>query len=312
MSRVVLLVGATATGKSAVALAAARAAGAEIVGADAFQLYRGFDLGTAKPGAEERAAVPHHLIDEFDPTEECTAGEYARRARAVLDEIASRGRAALVVGGSGFYVRALCSGLAPMPRVPRALREELKARAAREGLEPLRAELARLDPRAAERIAPRDAQRLVRALEVALSTGRSLSSWHDDPEQPRPLALAARFGLTLPRAALYDRIAARVEEMVARGWPHEVEGLLASGLARDAPAFRAIGYSEWARHFDGDAGREETIRAIVGATRRYAKRQETWFRREAGIAWLDALEPAGAIETIRGALADRLGDGFDD
>jgi len=302
VARVVTLVGATATGKSAVAIAAARAAGAEIVNADAFLVYRRLDIGTAKPTAEERTLAPHHLIDILDPEAECTAGEYARHARAALAAIGARARPALVVGGSGFYVRALCEGLAPTPAVPRALRVELKERIAREGIEPLRAELGKLDPTAAARIGARDAQRLVRALEVALATGRSLSSWQEEPGAAPPLEIAARFGLTVPRAVLYDRIVARVEQMVARGWPHEVAELLASGVARDAPAMRAIGYADWVRHLEGGAGREETIERIVGATRRYAKRQGTWFRREAGIVWLDGLEPVSAIETLRDAL----------
>ncbi len=303
MARVVTLLGATATGKSAVALAAAQAAGAEIVSADAFLVYRGLDIGTAKPTPAERALVPHHLIDLFEPFEECTAGEYALRARAALDGIAERGRAALVVGGSGFYVRALCTPLAPTPAVPRAVRAELKDRLAREGIEALRAELELLDPRAVEKIGVRDAQRLVRALEVALATGRSLSSWQEEPGATPPLAVTARFGLTVPRVVLYDRIAERVNEMVARGWQREVAGLLASGLSPQAAAMRAIGYADWVRHLEGGAGRVETIERIVGATRRYAKRQETWFRREAGIVWLDGREPESAIETLRAALA---------
>lgn len=303
MARIVLLAGATATGKSAVALAAARAAGAEIVGADAFQLYRGLDLGTAKPDAAARALVPHHLVDVLEPSAACSAGEYARRARAALAEIAARGRPALVVGGSGLYLRALEAGLAPTPAVPRALRAALAARLAREGLAALRAELARLDPAAAARVAPRDTQRTLRALEVALATGRPLTSWQEEPSAAPPVAFHARFGLTVPRAVLYDRIAARVAEMAARGWALEVERLLASGLARDAPALRAIGYREWMRCLEGETGREATIERIVRATRRYAKRQETWFRREAGIVWLDGLDPGGAIETVRRALA---------
>jgi len=303
MARVVTLVGATATGKSAVALAAARVAGAEIVGADALQIYRELELGTGKPSAEERRLVPHHLVDLLDPAQGCSAGEYARRARAALAEIGARGRPALVVGGSGFYLRALTDPLAPTPPVPSALRAELVERAEREGMAPLHAELSRLDPLSAARIGAGDRHRVLRALEVALATGRPLSSWHRERPETAPFEIAAQFGLTLPRAVLYDRIAARVRDMVARGWPREVEELLASGVSRDAPALRAIGYADWVRHLEGASGRDETIDRIVAATRRYAKRQETWFRRAAGIVWLDGRAPERAIEALAGALA---------
>jgi tRNA dimethylallyltransferase len=300
----VILAGATATGKSAVAIEAARAAGAEIVGVDALQIYRRLELGTAKPTLAERALVPHHLVDLFEPEEECSAGEFARRARSALAEIAARGRSALVVGGSGFYLRALVTGLAPTPPVPRALRTELSQRLRREGASALRAELERLDPESAARIGRNDSHRSLRALEVVLATGRSLSSWHAEQTAESPLAITAQFGLTLPRAVLYDRIARRVRDMVARGWPREVEELLSAGVARDAPALRAIGYADWVRHLDGELGREETIDRIVIATRRYAKRQETWFRRAAGIVWLDGREPARAIDLLARALGD--------
>jgi tRNA dimethylallyltransferase len=301
VSRVFALVGATATGKSAVAFAAARALGAEIVNADALQIYRGLDIGTAKPSPEERAAVRHHLVDVLDPHERFSAGEFARRARAALDEIASRGAAAIVVGGSGLYLRALWGGLAPIPAVDPELRGVLAARLAAEGLPALRAELARRDAATAARLGENDSQRIVRALSVAISTGRPLSAWHADAPAPQPLA-ARKIGLTLPRAVLYDRIAARVQQMVDRGWPAEVRRLLDAGVPRDAPALQAIGYSDWIRHFDGEADLRETVEAVVRATRRYAKRQETWFRREPGIEWHDARTP----ETAVGALASSV------
>jgi tRNA dimethylallyltransferase len=301
VSRVFALVGATATGKSAVAFAAARALGGEIVNADALQVYRGLDIGTAKPSSEERAAVRHHLFDVLDPHERFSAGEFARRARAALDEIASRGAPAILVGGSGLYLRALWGGLAPIPAVDPAVRRALGERLAAEGLPALRAELERRDAATAARLGENDSQRIVRALAVALSTGRPLSAWHAEAPPPERLAVR-KIGLTLPRAVLYDRIAARVQQMMDRGWLAEVRRLLDAGVPRDAPALQAIGYSDWIRHFDGETDLRETVEAVVRATRRYAKRQETWFRREPGIEWHDARTPETAVDALASSV----------
>ena len=291
MPRVLALVGATATGKSALALRLGEAVGAEIVNADALQVYRGVDIGTAKPSATDRARVPHHLIDLLEPSEPFSAGEFARRARAALAEIEGRGRAALVVGGSGLYLRALTGGLAPLPPPDPELRAGLERRRAAHGLAPLRAELERLDPATAARLKAGDTQRTLRALEVVLATGRPLSSWLAAPEvgAREPLALR-KVGLTLPRALLYDRIESRVAQMVTRGWLDEVRVLLASGVRAGCPAFRAIGYAQWVRHLAGELAYEDALRAIMTATRRYAKRQETWYRRETDVEWLGPQE----------------------
>lgn len=299
MSRILVLMGATGVGKTALALEIAGRSGAEIVNADALQVYRGFDIGTAKPSRAERALVPHHLLDVLEPAERFSAGRFAELARRALDEIATRARPALVVGGSGLYLRALLEGLAPLPAIPPVVRELLAARLAREGLPVLRGELEAIDPVTAARLAPGDTQRTLRALEVAHASGRPLSAWlASRPAGAAALAGVPRVGLTLPRALLYDRLGSRVRQMVARGWLDEVRGLLASGVAPDAPAFQAIGYAQWLRHLAGDYDSEETERRIVVATRRYAKRQETWFRREPGIEWHDA--------RASGSLAERL------
>ena len=291
MPRVLALVGATATGKSALALRLGEAVGAEIVNADALQVYRGVDIGTAKPSATDRARVPHHLIDLLEPSEPFSAGEFARRARAALAEIEGRGRAALVVGGSGLYLRALTGGLAPLPPPDPELRAGLERRRAAHGLAPLRAELERLDPATAARLKAGDTQRTLRALEVVLATGRPLSSWLAAPEvgAREPLTLR-KVGLTLPRALLYDRIESRVAQMVTRGWLDEVRVLLESGVRAGCPAFRAIGYAQWVRHLAGELAYDDALRAIMTATRRYAKRQETWYRRETDVEWLDPQE----------------------
>jgi tRNA dimethylallyltransferase len=296
------LLGATASGKSAVALQLAEELGAEIVSADAFQVYRGLDIGTAKPTIAERRRVTHHLVDILEPREELSAGAFARLAAAALEEIRARGRPALVVGGSGFYLEALWRGLAPIPDVPREVREQWRARLESEGLVALRRELERVDPATAARLAARDSQRLLRALEVAAFSGRSLSSWQAEGRRPVTALRPLKVGLTVPRAVLYDRIRARLACMVERGWVEEVGGLLAGGVEPSTPAFRAIGYRRLASVVQGEVDLERALVATERDTRRYAKRQGTWFRREAGIRWLgpDEAEP----EVVRRLLEE--------
>jgi tRNA dimethylallyltransferase len=291
--QVIAIVGATATGKSAVAMALAESAGAsggagEIVNADALQVYRGFDIGTAKPGPAERARVPHHLIDILDPSERWSAGEFARRARQAIEEIQGRGRTPIVVGGSGLYLRALFEGMSPLPPSDPEVRSELRGRLGREGLDPLAAELARVDPETAERLAPGDTQRVLRALEVVRVSGRPLSSWIAEQPFGTQRIAVVRVGLTVPRVLLYDRIASRVARMVAEGWVNEVARLLARGLDPGLPAFQAIGYRQIVRHLEAAWSLDEAIADTVKATRRFAKRQETWFRREPDVIWFSA------------------------
>lgn len=292
MRPVLAIVGPTAVGKSAVALDLCHRLGGEIVNADALQVYRGFDVGTAKPSAADRRRVAHHLLDILEPDEPFSAGEFARRARLAIDEIRGRHRLPVLVGGSGLYLRALIQGISPIPPIAPELRRELGARLDVEGPEALRAELRRLDPATAERLAPGDSQRLLRALEVALGTGRTLSSWIAEKPIGRGGVDAVQVALTLPRALLYDRIAARVGEMLADGWVDEVRRLLAAGLEPALPAFQAIGYRELAGHLAGEATLEQATERIVRATRQYAKRQLTWFRRQPDIAWFAAEKSA--------------------
>jgi len=296
---VLAILGATATGKSDLALRLAEHLEAEIVNADALQVYRGLDIGTAKPSREDRRRVRHHLIDILDPEERFSAGEFARRAGAALDEIASRGRIALVVGGSGLYLRALFTGLAEIPEVDEGVRRALADRLQGSGLPALRAELERLDPATAARIEPADSQRTLRALEVLEATGRPLSEWLARPVAgPETGRAVGKLGLTLPRSLLYDRIRSRVEGMVAAGWLDEVRDLREAGVTDSSPAFQAIGYSQWLRHLRGQSSFESAVTEIVTATRRYAKRQETWFRRETGVVWRDARSVGREMEAI--------------
>ncbi|MCB1054453.1 MAG: tRNA (adenosine(37)-N6)-dimethylallyltransferase MiaA [Acidobacteria bacterium] len=292
---VIAIVGPTAAGKTDAALDLAERLGGEIINADALQVYRGFDIGTAKPSAEERARVPHHLVDILDPTERYSAGEFARRARVAIDDIRSRHRVPLVVGGSGLYIRALFEGLSPVPPGDETVRRQLRDRLADEGLPVMLEELRALDPEGADRLPAGDTQRILRALEVVLVSGEPLSSWvARRPFGAHPLE-GLKIGLTLPRAVLYDRIARRTQRMVASGWVGEVRGILASGVPRDSPAFQAIGYRQLVRHVEGTCSLDEAVSEIVQATRRFAKRQLTWFRREPSLHWLPANELAAHV-----------------
>jgi tRNA dimethylallyltransferase len=307
MSRLLAIVGPTAVGKSGLALRLARELDAEIVNADALQVYRGLDVGTAKPTPEERALVPHHMVDVLDPEERCSAGEYARRAREVVRDVQERGKLAIVVGGSGLYLRALLDGLSPLPRSAPEVRRRLEERLREEGLPALYGELREVDPETAERLAPGDRQRILRALEVALGSGRTLSSWiRSQPPGQAPLP-AVRWGLTMPRDILYDRIAGRVQRMVERGWVDEVERLLTRGIDPRAPAFQAIGYRQLVRHVLGEWELEAALDDTIRATRRYAKRQATWFRKEKGVRWISAPKrPEAGWESVVPSLLDDL------
>jgi tRNA dimethylallyltransferase len=269
-------------------MALAEELGGEIINADALQVYRGLDIGTAKPGVEERARIPHHLIDILEPHERYSAGDFARWAHEAIAEIRGRGRRPIVVGGSGLYLRALFEGISPIPPGDPEVRQALRDRLEAEGLPALAAELRSVDPETAARIGPGDAQRILRALEVAIVCGEPLSVYISRQPFGSQRIAATRVGLTLPRGILYDQIAERVVRMVEKGWVEEVAGLLSGGLSADLPAFQAIGYRQLVQYLEGtwslDRAKAETIRA----TRRFAKRQETWFRKETDITWFSA------------------------
>lgn len=313
----IAVLGATATGKTGLALRLAEQLDGEIVNADALQIYRGLDIGTAKPSLEERQRVPHHLVDILEPTEGFSAGDFARLARAAIRDIVARDRVPLVVGGSGLYLKALFEGLAEMPEISPELRDELRSRLDVEGLPVLRRELRDVDPASVARLTSGDSQRILRALEIWLQTGRTMTDWlaSSKPEEP-PLAVE-KIGLTLPRPLLYDKISDRARAMLKAGWVEEVARLL-SLHPIDAPAFQAIGYRELARALarrsekstDGQPSVRLTAEEfdfvaaeISTATRRYAKRQETWFRKETQVEWLNPLELEstfdGLVQSLR-------------
>lgn len=291
---VVAVMGATATGKSGLAMRLAEELDGEIVNADALQIYRGLDIGTAKPDADMMRRVPHHLVDILEPQETFSAGEFVRCAKPVLEGIQRRGRVAIVVGGTGLYFRALLDGLSPLPDIDPQIR--LRVRQLEQ--EDARRQLESLDPQTAQRLALADRQRTQRALEVILSSGRPISYWQGLKPSAESLWPAYRIGLTMARSLLYDRIADRVQGMIAHGWVSEVQGLLERGVAPSAPAFQAIGYRQLVRHvlddWSLDAATDDTIRA----TRRYAKRQVTWFRKEGAIRWVPALDTERAIPSL--------------
>lgn len=298
MKPILVILGPTATGKSSLAMKLARLLGGEIVNADALQVYRGLSIGTAKPSPEEMEEIPHHLVDILDPAERFSAGDFARRAREAISDIESRGKKALVVGGSGLYLRSLLEGMSPIPRGDEALRRELDRRTESEGLGKLHEELRGIDPETAGRLAPGDRQRILRALEVAYASGRPLSGWIAEQPFGRDRIPALRIGLTLPRAILYDRISERVHLMIERGWIGEVSAMLELGVEPDVPAFQAIGYRQLVRHLSGEWELDEAVDDIVRATRRYAKRQLTWFRKETDIRWIPALSVDDTIPSL--------------
>ena len=297
----IVIVGPTASGKSALAVWLARELGGEVVACDSTQLYRGFDVGTAKPTAAERQGVAHHLIDVLDPREESTAGDYRERAVAVLEDLRARKRLPIFTVGTGLYLRALLEGLAEVPLRSEELRERLWTRVAAHPPGHLHRILKRMDPESAEKIAPGDEQKLIRAVEVCLLTKKPLSEVHRAGRNPLRGWRAIKIGLSPEREALYQRIHTRAEAMIAAGWMVEVRGLVASGLPVDAKPFDFIGYRELRAVLKGEMKLEDAKAAIQQATRRYAKRQLTWFRRDAHIHWLPGF--GQDLETQRQALA---------
>lgn len=296
-----VIVGATGIGKSSLAMSLAAAGGGEIVNADALQVYRGLDVGTAKPSAADRRQVRHHLIDILSPDERFSAGRFARLATSAIESIRSRDRLPILVGGNGFYFRALFDGLSPIPEVAATVRSALEHRLLREGLSALYDELMLVDEQVAKRVSPSDRQRILRALEVAEGTGKTLSWWQTQKANALQ-ATVLRIGLALPRKVLYDRLASRARRMLESGWLEEVRELLTAGVDETTPAFQAIGYKELAAHLRGQCSLEEALAAIDQGTRRYAKRQMTWFRGETEIRFFDAEDVDGMFPEVAGYL----------
>ena len=284
---VIAIVGPTAAGKSGLSLRLARLLDGEIVNADSMQLYRGMDIGTAKLPPAQREGVPHHLLDIWEVTRTANVAEYQRLARQAIGAIHARGRLPIVVGGSGLYVRAVIDNL-DFPGTEPELRERLEHELADAGPAAMHAKLARLDPAAAEAILPGNGRRIVRALEVIELSGRPFSATLPSYEAVYD---AVQVGVELPRARLDERIAARVAGMWQAGLVAEVAGLADEGLRDGKTASRALGYAQVLRVLDGQWSQEEAASETVKATRRFARRQLSWFRRDPRITWLPADEP---------------------
>jgi len=295
-SPLIAIVGPTASGKSALGIWLAQQLDGEVVACDSTQLYRGFDVGTAKPGVGERQGIPHHLIDVLDPCEEATAGSYRERAIAVLEDLRARKKLPIFTVGTGLYLRALLEGLADVPLRSEELRARLWASAEAHASGHLHRVLKRMDPPSARKISPGDEQKLVRAIEVCLLAKKPLSEVHRAGRNPLRGWRALKIGLSPDREALNQRIHTRTDAMLAAGWMDEVRGLLASGLPADAKPFDFIGYHELRAVPQGKMPLEEARAAIQQATRRYAKRQITWFRRDSQIHWLSGFGQDAAVQ----------------
>jgi tRNA dimethylallyltransferase len=318
-ARLIAILGPTASGKSALAIELAKRLNGEILVCDSTQVYRHFDIGTAKVPTRDQQNIPHHLVDLVEPDEIFTAGDYRRHALLALDDLRRRSKLPILAAGTGLYLRALLEGLADAPTRSEELRERLRRSAKQHGATHLHRILARLDPASAARIAPRDAQKIIRAIEMRVLAGKPVGeifragradSPSDDGRKVRNNALegyaVTKIGLAPPRPALYARIDARVNEMLAAGWLDEVRALVSSGvrenvaIARDSKPFQFIGYSELRAHLERRIPLAAAVASIQQATRRFAKRQLTWFRREPEVHWLASF--GDADETIAAAL----------
>jgi tRNA dimethylallyltransferase len=281
-----VIVGPTASGKSTLSVWLAERLGGEVIACDSTQLYRGFDIGTAKPSQKERRGVPHRLLDVLDGHKESTAGDYRELAAQVLDDLRARKKLPILTVGTGLYLRALLEGLADVPQRSEELRSRLWARVEEQPAGYLHRVLQRLDPESAMKIAAADEQKLIRAIEVCLLTKKPLSEVHHSGRVPLVGWRAVKIGLMPAREALYERVHARTGTMLSLGWLEEVRGLIEKGVPENAKAFDFIGYRELRRVLRGEISLEDARAAIHQATRRYAKRQITWFRREKGVHWL--------------------------
>ncbi len=304
-----MVAGPTCSGKSALALEIARRTGGEVVNCDSLQVYRGMDIGTAKTPPEDRAGVPHHLFDLLEPWEVFSAGQYAKLARGILEEIRRRGRVPVVAGGTGFYLRALLEGLAEAPPRDDALRERLMQRESRRAGS-LHRILRRLDPQRAAGIHPNDVQKTVRALEICLLERRPASQVFEQGRRPLEGFRVLKLGLRPPRGRLVERIHERTRRMFEGGLLEEVQGLLAQGVPRNAKAFESIGYKEALACLEGAMDVQQAQELAAVATRQYAKRQMTWFRKDPEIRWLEGFGDEERVRSAALAMVAEFLEGF--
>ena len=298
---VIFLMGATATGKTGLAVELVQRLPVEIVSVDSSLVYRGMDIGTAKPEASVLEVAPHRLIDICDVAEAYSAGSFRRDALAAIREIHNNGNVPLLVGGTGLYFRVLQGGIAALPEADTATRTALDEEAARRGWQAMHEELGRVDPRAAQRIHPNDRQRIQRALEVFRLTGRSLSDWHDEAaRQPAPFRFLKYAIATGPRQNLGETIEMRFRQMIAKGFLDEVKGFYSRGdVHSDLPSMRAVGYRQLWQHLDGAVAFATACERAVTATRQLAKRQMTWLRGEEGVQWIERDDVDRVVQDAR-------------
>jgi tRNA dimethylallyltransferase len=295
LARLVVILGPTASGKSHLAIRLAQELQGEVLACDSTQVYRRFDVGTGKVPVPERLGIPHHLLDLVEPDEVFTAGEYGARAAAALADVTRRGKLPILTAGTGLYLRALLEGLSDAPRRSEELRERLRRKTRARGPLHLHALLARIDPQAGKRIAPRDTQKIIRAIEIRILAGKAVGEIHGAGRKALEGYAVRKIGLAPPRAALYDRINARVMAMIASGWPDEVHRLIDDGVPPESKPFQFIGYAELREHLASRLPLQAAMESIQQATRRYAKRQLTWFRKEPGVHWLAGFGDDGTI-----------------
>ena len=285
--KILTILGLTASGKTKVSLEIADILKGEIVSADSRQIYRFMDIGTAKPGLEERKKIPHHLIDIVNPDEYFSAADYSTKAREAIKNILGRGKEPIVVGGAGLYLRALFKGIFKGPGKDEEVRSKLKERAEKFGIDSLYEKLDKKDPEAAKKIGPHNLVRIIRALEVYELTGKKISELQKEGEYPPEEYDFVKIGLELDREQLYQRIDQRVEQMIKAGLVAEVKSLKEKGYDLRFAPLRTFGYKEIFHYLDGNMSLDEAVQNIKLETRHYAKRQITWFKKEEGIFWID-------------------------
>ena len=306
--KAILLMGPTASGKTELAISLCKRFPCDIISVDSALVYRGMDIGTAKPDAETLRRAPHQLINIRDPEQSYSAGEFVRDARAAIETSFANGRIPLLAGGTMMYFRALTEGLADLPAADSVIRAEIDREAEHSGWPAMHARLAAVDPDAAARLNPNDSQRIQRALEVFRASGKPISEWQGaESSAPQDFEFV-KIALSIePRALLHQRIEQRLEQMIANGFEDEVDSLRRrAGLGRDSSSMRSVGYRQFWAYLDGDYSKAEARDRALFATRQLAKRQLTWLRSEKDVFSLDPLE-AGAIGSISGHLAQHLG-----
>lgn len=286
LARLIVILGPTASGKSTLAIHLAERFGGEVLACDSTQVYRHFDIGTGKVPREQQRGIPHHLVDIAEPQEVFTAGEYRRRATEVLEDVTKRGKLPIMTAGTGLYLRGLLEGLAEAPERSEELRARLRQHLNRFGPEYIHRLLRKLDPEAAAKIAPRDAQKAIRAIEICVLSGERVTKLLRKGRVGLAGYAVTKIGLAPSRDALYTRIDLRVQQMLDAGWVAEVKRLVEMGIPASVKPFSFLGYSHLRQHLEGGMELKAAIHEIQQTTRRYAKRQITWFRKESEVHWL--------------------------